>query len=93
MMTNRLIVCAYLKRSSPGLAIPPYPGPLGQRLYQEISQEAWALWQAKQTMLINEKKLTMYQPEHRRLLEEWMIRFLFEGDPIILAGYVPPPAG
>lgn len=92
MMTNRLIVCAYLKRQSPGLDAPPYPGPLGDRLYQEISQEAWAIWQAKQTMLINENKLTMFKPEHRLLLEQKMVQFLFEGEPINLAGYVPPPA-
>jgi Fe-S cluster biosynthesis and repair protein YggX len=91
-MVNRLVLCAYLKRQSPGLAMPPYPGPLGERLYQEISQEAWALWQAKQTMLINENKLTMFKPEHRLLLEQWMIQFLFEGDPLILAGYRPPSA-
>lgn len=72
--------------------MPPYPGPLGKRLYQEISQEAWALWQAKQTMLINENKLTMFKPEHRLLLEQKMVQFLFEGEPINLTGYLPPPA-
>ncbi|MDI5454456.1 oxidative damage protection protein, partial [Salmonella enterica subsp. enterica serovar Cerro] len=34
-----------------------YPGELGKRIYNEISKDAWAQWQHKQTMLINEKKL------------------------------------
>ncbi len=30
-------------------------------------------------MLINEKKLSMMNPEHRKLLEQEMVQFLFEG--------------
>ncbi len=42
-----------------------YPGELGKRIYNEISKEAWAQWQHKQTMLINEQKLNMMNVEHR----------------------------
>jgi Fe-S cluster biosynthesis and repair protein YggX len=54
-------------------------GRAGKRIYNEISKEAWAQWQHKQTMLINEKKLSMMNPEHRKLLEQEMVQFLFEG--------------
>ena len=50
-----------------------YPGELGKRIYNEISKEAWAQWQHKQTMLINEKKLSMMNPEHRKLLEQELL--------------------
>lgn len=45
---------------------------------------------AKQTMLINEKKLNMMTPEHRKLLEQEMVNFLFEGKDVHIEGYTPP---
>lgn len=88
-MSDRQIFCVYLKRISQALSAPPYPGVLGERLYQEISQEAWSLWQEKQTMLINENRLSMLNPDHRQQLEQWMIQFLFEGQMITPTGYIP----
>jgi len=44
----------------------------------------------KQTMLINEKKLSMMNPEDRKLLEQEMIKFLFEGHDVHIEGYTPP---
>ncbi|STL80674.1 Fe(2+)-trafficking protein [Escherichia coli] len=55
------------------------PASWEKRIYNEISKEAWAQWQHKQTMLINEKKLNMMNAEHRKLLEQEMVNFLFEG--------------
>ncbi|MGU3192822.1 Fe(2+)-trafficking protein, partial [Vibrio cholerae] len=49
-----------------------------------------AQWQTKQTMLINEKKLNMMDPEHRKLLEQEMVNFLFEGKEVHIEGYTPP---
>ena len=86
----RPLFCSYLKKEADGLDFQLYPGELGKRIFNEISKEAWALWQAKQTMLINEKKLNMMNSEHRALLEGEMQRFLFEGADIQIDGYVPP---
>lgn len=86
----RSVFCNYLKKEAAGLDFQLYPGELGKRIFNEISKEAWALWQAKQTMLINEKKLNMMNSEHRALLESEMQRFLFEGADIHIEGYVPP---
>ncbi|MDW2062527.1 oxidative damage protection protein, partial [Vibrio sp. Vb1076] len=61
-----------------------------KRIFDNISKEAWAQWQHKQTMLINEKKLNMMDPEHRKLLETEMVNFLFEGKDVHIEGYTPP---
>ena len=66
------------------------PGEIGKRIFDHISQEAWSEWQKKQTMLINEKKLSMMNPEHRKLLEQEMVQFLFEGKDVHIEGYTPP---
>ncbi|MBN8445792.1 MAG: oxidative damage protection protein [Gammaproteobacteria bacterium] len=86
----REVFCLYLKKSAPGLDFQLYPGELGKKIFENISKEAFALWQAKQTMLINEKKLSMRNPEHFKMLEEQMQQFLFEGAEVAIEGYVPP---
>ncbi|MCC5851949.1 MAG: oxidative damage protection protein [Alkalimonas sp.] len=86
----RTVFCQYLKKEAAGLDFQLYPGELGKQIFDSISKEAWALWQAKQTMLINEKKLNMMDAEHRKLLEAEMKAFLFEGKDIAIDGYTPP---
>lgn len=85
----RNVFCQYLKKDAPGLDFQFYPGDLGKKVFENISKEAWALWQTKQIMLINEKKLNMMNVEHRKLLEEQMVAFLFEGQEVEIEGYKP----
>ncbi|WP_019676694.1 oxidative damage protection protein [Arsukibacterium perlucidum] len=87
---SRTVFCEYLKKDAAGLDFQLYPGDLGKRIFNSISKEAFALWQAKQIMLINEKKLNMMNPEHRQFLEQQMEAFLFEGQEIEIEGYKPP---
>jgi Fe-S cluster biosynthesis and repair protein YggX len=75
--------------SSPSSPWRRYPGDLGKRIFDNISKEAWGLWQKKQTMLINEKKLNMMNVDDRKFLEEQMISFLFEGKEVEIEGFVP----
>ncbi len=89
---SRQVFCVYLQKEAAGLDFQLYPGELGKKIFDSISKEAWALWQAKQIMLINEKKLNMMNLEHRKLLEEQMQQFLFEGAEVAIEGYVPPSA-
>ncbi len=87
---SRTVFCSYLKKDTEGLDFQLYPGELGKKIFDNISKEAWGMWQHKQTMLINEKKLNMMDPEHRKLLETEMVSFLFEGKDIVIDGYTPP---
>jgi Fe-S cluster biosynthesis and repair protein YggX len=74
---SRTVHCVLLKREAPGLARAPYPGPLGQRIYEQVSQEAWTDWVRHQTMLINEYRLTPVDPKARKFLEAEMEKFFF----------------
>ncbi|PSW04656.1 oxidative damage protection protein [Photobacterium lipolyticum] len=87
---SRTVFCTRLKKDAEGLDFQLYPGELGKRIFDNISKEAWAEWQSKQTMLINEKKLNMMNPEHRQLLETEMVNYLFEGQDVVIDGYTPP---
>jgi Fe-S cluster biosynthesis and repair protein YggX len=66
-----------LKREAPGLDRVPYPGALGQRIFNEVSKEAWAGWVRHQTMLLNEYRLTPVDPKARKFLEGEMEKYFF----------------
>ena len=87
---SRTVFCRKYKEELEGLARPPYPGKLGQDIFENVSQKAWEAWTAHQTLLINEKHLNMMDPDHRQLLEEQMVGFLFEGKEVEIEGYRPP---
>ena len=87
---TRTVHCQALGEELDGLAFQPYPGELGKRIYENISQQAWQKWMAHQTMLINENRLSPINPDHRKYLEEQMEKFLFTGGAEQPEGYVPP---
>ena len=86
----RMVNCKKYGKELPGLAVPPYPGPKGQEIYETVSQRAWQEWQAHQTMLINEKQLNMMDGEARKFLQGEMDKFLAGEEYEQVEGYVPP---
>jgi Fe-S cluster biosynthesis and repair protein YggX len=87
---SRKVQCAKLKKEADGLDYVPYPGELGQRIYDSVSREAWMLWLKHQTMLINENRLTAIEPRARKFLEGEMEKFFFGEGSAAPEGYVPP---
>ena len=87
---TRTVQCILLKREAPGLDRAPYPGALGQRIFAEVSKEAWASWVKHQTMLINEYRLTPIEPKARKFLESEMEKFFFGAGSQAPDGYQPP---
>ena len=86
----RMVQCAKLGKEGEGLDRLPYPGELGQKIFDNISKEGWALWLRQQTMLINEYRLTPFEPKARKFLEEQMEAFLFGDGGHKPEGFVPP---
>ena len=89
---GRMVHCVKLDKEAEGLAVPPYPGELGQRIFANVSQEAWQMWLSHQTMLINEYRLTPIEPKARTYLEEEMEKFFFGEGSTAPKDYVPPEA-
>lgn len=87
---TRMVKCQKLGKEARGLDFPPYPGALGQRIYESISEQAWQSWLGHQTMLINEYRLNLLEPKSREFLEQEMEKFLFGGEAQKPAGYTPP---
>ncbi|QXP82867.1 oxidative damage protection protein [Methylococcus sp. ANG] len=86
----RQIICAKLGIEAEGLDAPPFPGPQGQRIFEHVSKEAWQDWLKLQTMLINEHRLTPFEANARRFLEQEREKFLFGEGAATPEGYVPP---
>ena len=83
------IMCKKIKKEGEALSYLPYPGDLGKRIQENISQEAWEQWVSHQTMLINEMKLTPVEPKARKFLEEEMEKFFFGDGSQAPQGFVP----
>jgi Fe-S cluster biosynthesis and repair protein YggX len=84
------VFCRKYQQELEGLDKPPFPGPRGEAIFNEISRKAWEAWQSHQTMLINEKQLSLVDPKARKYLQEQMQKF-FDGEEFDRAeGYVPP---
>ncbi|UQG59376.1 oxidative damage protection protein [Marinobacter sp. M3C] len=87
---SRNVFCRKHQKEMEGLNNPPMPGTRGQDIYDNISKAAWEEWQSQQTMLINEKHLSLMDPNTRKYLQAQMERF-FNNEPFDKAeGYVPP---
>jgi Fe-S cluster biosynthesis and repair protein YggX len=89
----RLVQCVKLGRELPGLEEPPFPGELGQRIFEQVSAEGFDLWQPHMTILINHYGLNPADPETRKILREQMEEFFFGEDARMPEGWVPPTAG
>jgi len=87
---TRMVHCQKLNEDLEGLTFQTWPGPLGKRIFENISQKAWKDWMSLQTMLINEHRLSPLNPEHRKFLEGEMEKFFFGGGAERPQGYVPP---
>ena len=87
---NHRVFCIKLQREAEGLPCPPWPNALGQRVYEQVSKEAWQEWLTHQTMLINENRLSPLDPKTRTFLQAEMEKFLFGDGAQRPAGYVPP---
>lgn len=87
---TRKVHCQLLDEELEGLGFQPYPGELGKRIYENVSQKGWQQWLAHQTILINEHRLSPMNPEHRKFLEQEMEKFFFGEGSEIPQGYVPP---
>ncbi|MBO0794576.1 MAG: oxidative damage protection protein [Ktedonobacteraceae bacterium] len=89
----RMVQCVKLGRELEGLDKPPFPGELGKRIYEHISKQAWAMWPAQQTLIINHYGLNMADPEARKILREQMEEFFFGPSTQMPEGWTPETAG
>ncbi|MDR9498289.1 MAG: oxidative damage protection protein [Hydrogenovibrio sp.] len=87
---SRTVQCAKLGEELEGLDFPPFPGELGQKIYEQVSKEAWKQWLSHQTILINEYRLSSLDPKAQAFLREEMQKFLFGDEEVDLPDAYQP---
>ena len=86
---RRTVLCAKLHRELPALSEPTWPGPLGQRIFEQVSEEAWEMWEERMKMILNEYRLMPFQKEAQQLMARQMEDFFFGEGSALPAGYTP----
>ena len=86
---SRTVLCKKYQQELEGLANPPFPGPTGQEIFEQISKKAWQEWLSHQTMLINENRLNLMEAETKVFLDEQREKFLSNEDYEKPEGYTP----
>jgi len=89
-MAEHMVKCVKFGKELPGLEEPPWSGDLGQRIYDNVSQDAWKLWLEHLKMTINEYRLSPATKEAQDIIAAQMEQFFFGKDAKLPPGYVPP---
>ena len=66
-----------VSEGAPGLDSPPWPGAIGQRIYENVSAQAWKLWEERQKMILNEYRLMPWQADAQEVILKHMEDFFF----------------
>lgn len=87
---SRTVFCKKLQQEAEGLNKIPFPGALGEKIFNEISKPAWNMWLSHQTMLINEYRLNLMEAKSREFLKEEMEKYFFGEGSAAPQGYTKP---
>ncbi len=87
---SRTVKCVKLGKQLPGLDAAPWPGELGQRVFENVSAEAWKMWEERMKMILNEYRLLPFQKEAQELVAKQMEEFFFGESQALPPDYVPP---
>jgi Fe-S cluster biosynthesis and repair protein YggX len=88
--TGRTVFCVKFQREMPGLDESPFDNELGQRIYENVSKEAWKLWLEQMKMIMNEYRLNLGTAESQEFLLKQMEQYFFGEGAALPPGFVPP---
>lgn len=84
-----MVQCVKLQRELPGLERPPFPGELGQRIFEDVSRQAFDMWREQQTLIINHYGLNLADPAAKQFLMQEMGAFFFADQTHVPEGWIP----
>ena len=85
----RTVFCAKLQKELPALDEAPWPGELGKRIYDNVSAQAWKMWEDRMKMILNEYRLMPWQKEAQELMAKQMEEFFFGQNDALPPEYKP----
>lgn len=88
--TGRTVFCVKFQREMPGLDETPFDNEMGQRIYENVSKEAWKMWLEQMKMIMNEYRLNLGTAEAQEFLLKQMDQYFFGEGAALPPGYVAP---
>ena len=89
----RKVFCLKFLREMEGLDEIPFEGhPLGQKIYDNVSKEAWKMWVEHMKMIMNEYRLNLGTPQAQEFLIQQMDNYFFGEGAALPPDFVPPKA-
>lgn len=102
-MAPHMVQCVKLARQLPGIDEETIEGELAlemvesigspelrQRIYENVSMEAWKMWLEVLKMIINEYRLNVMDEESNEIIRTQMEQFFFGEGSHLPPGYVSP---
>ena len=86
---TKQIFCIKLNQDAEAMNAPPFPGELGERIFNQVSKQAWKMWLSHQTMLINEYRLSLIDPKAREFLRNELQNYFFGDGSEKPSGFTP----
>lgn len=77
MPEPRIVHCVKLKKDLPGLDRLPVHGELGQRVFDNVSKEAFKMFLDYFKMIVNEYRLDLSNPDTDKIFLDQMQEYLF----------------
>jgi Fe-S cluster biosynthesis and repair protein YggX len=94
MTDPRIVHCRKLDKDLPGLSRPPYKNELGQRIFNEVSKEAWDAWIKDSVKYINTYRVDLTSKQGQEFMfKQCAIYFGFEDGELAQTAFVPKPTG
>ena len=87
----RMVKCIKLNRELPGLPFKPFENELGQRIYDNVSMEAWRMWLEHSKMIVNEYRLDLTSKQAHDVMREQCEKYFFGEGAALPPEYVSPP--
>ena len=88
--TGRKVFCAKFQREMPGLDEAPFDNEMGERIFENVSKEAWKMWLEQMKMIMNEYRLNLGTQEAQEFLLKQMDQYFFGDGAALPPGFVPP---
>jgi Fe-S cluster biosynthesis and repair protein YggX len=89
-MPDRIVHCRLLQKDLPGLDRAPFRNELGQRIFNEISKDAWQMWLKDSVKFINTYRVDLASTEGQKFMAKQCAIYLkFEEGEAAQTAFVP----
>jgi Fe-S cluster biosynthesis and repair protein YggX len=87
-----MVKCVKMGKELPAIPYKPFNNELGQRIYDNVSMDAWRQWIEHSKMIVNEYRIDLASPQGQKLMLEQAEKYFFGEGAQMPPDYVAPAA-